>query len=42
MPVGQLLYVRVDPVAGVDGPTLMELELIEPQLFTTQPAWRMA
>jgi catechol 2,3-dioxygenase-like lactoylglutathione lyase family enzyme len=30
---GQLLYARVDLVAGVDGPTLMELELTEPQLY---------
>ena len=29
-------YARVDVVAGTDGPMLMELELIEPQLFLDQ------
>lgn len=33
-----LLYARVDLVAGPDGPMLMELELVEPSLFlTTDP-----
>jgi hypothetical protein len=30
---GRLLYARIDLVVGVDGPTLMELELTEPQLY---------
>jgi hypothetical protein len=32
---GDLLYARVDLVPGPDGPMLMELELIEPELFLT-------
>ncbi len=32
-PAGELLYARVDLVAGPDGPLVMELELIEPELF---------
>lgn len=27
------LYARIDLLAGVDGPLLLELELIEPALF---------
>jgi glutathione synthase/RimK-type ligase-like ATP-grasp enzyme len=30
-----LLYARVDVVAGPDGPAVMELELVEPDLFFT-------
>ncbi|AZI58355.1 hypothetical protein EH165_09595 [Nakamurella antarctica] len=33
---GELLYARVDLVAGSNGPLVMELELIEPELFIAQ------
>ena len=32
-PAAELLYARVDLVDGPDGPLVMELELIEPELF---------
>jgi glutathione synthase/RimK-type ligase-like ATP-grasp enzyme len=32
-PAHELLYARVDMVEGPDGPQVMELELIEPELF---------